>query len=454
MGREEGGPATTDTPRGRADSPENFRGSYVERLQGVNGGRRIRSLRCTTSPIPEPSVLSLDPHLEQWIRSRRDDIADLAMDLIRIPTENPPGAEYPAVVEVLSRALDGLGLPVTPVDLGDGFVAVTSSVGDGPGLILHGHFDVVPASSEGQFDPRMQAGRIWGRGSADMKGALASMIYSLAALKDGGPASAVTLVMVPGEETGGAQGMSRLVETGFLDDKATGAVLGEPTSDVIWNGSRGALTAGIRVAGRPAHVGLHFEGANAFEGAVPILNALMDLKAEVSQRRTGLSIQPEDAERSILMIGGEVRGGHQFNLVPDGFEFSVERRFNPEEDLDAEFRRLEETVHRHVPEGLSVEVDVFQQARASSVPASHPLVTGLSEVVASVVGRAPKVQMCPGLLESRFYVGAGIPAVAYGPGELEVSHGPEESVALDRLVECALVYAGLACSGLESSSPG
>ena len=366
------------------------------------------------------------------------------MELIRIPTENPPGAEYGTAVDVLTAAMNRLGLPAERVDLGDGLEAVTCGVGEGPPLYLHGHYDVVPATTDGQFDPRHRDGRIWGRGSADMKGALASMIYAVAALKETGVGARVELVLVPGEETGGHDGTARLVEAGFMNHDAVGAVLGEPTSGVIWNGSRGAITGRVRLRGAPAHVGLHYEGANAFEGALPILNALMALKSEVSQRRTGLSIEREEARRSILMLGGEVRGGHQFNLVPESFEFTVERRFNPEEEMDAERTRLQETVESHVPEGVGAEFHVFQQAPASSVPESHPLVSGLTDAVAEVTGRRPAVQLCPGLLESRFYTACGIPAVAYGPGELEVSHGPEESVEVDRLVECALIYARLA----------
>ncbi|NNM34677.1 MAG: M20/M25/M40 family metallo-hydrolase, partial [Gemmatimonadetes bacterium] len=318
------------------------------------------------------------------------------------------------------------------------------AVGKGPTLYFHGHYDVVPATAEGQFDPHVRDGRIWGRGSADMKGALSSMIHALAALRGTGHGTRVELVLVPGEETGGSDGMARLSEAGFIDDGAVGAVLGEPTSGVIWNGSRGALTGRVRVRGRSAHVGLHYEGANAFEAAVPILNGLLTLKAEVAGRVTALSIEPESARQSILMLGGEVRGGHQFNLVPDGFEFSVERRFNPEEDMEAERSRLEEVVRTSAPPGVSADLEIFQEAPASSVSASDPLVVGLADAIAGVTGARPPVELCPGLLESRFYASRGVPAVAYGPGELEVSHGPEESVELDRLVECAVIYAHLA----------
>ena len=378
------------------------------------------------------------------IREKRDAIAELTMDLVRIPTENPPGAEYGAAVDMLVSAMSALGLPVERVPLGQGLEAVTCAVGEGPTLYLHGHYDVVPATVEGQFDAHVRDGRIWGRGSADMKGALAAMIHAVAALRGSDSGMRVQLVFVPGEETGGADGTARLVEAGFFSPDAVGAVLGEPTSGVIWNGSRGALTGRVRVTGRPAHVGLHYEGVNAFERAIPILNALLALKEEVGTRRTGLSIKPEEAEQSILMIGGEVRGGRQFNLVPEAFEFSLERRFNPEEAMEAERARLEEVVRESAPDDVAVDFQVFQEAGASSVPATHPLVQRLAESVTHVTGARPAVALCPGLLESRFYVACDVPAVAYGPGDLGVSHGPEESVEIQRLVDAAIVYVHLA----------
>ncbi|MDH3224090.1 MAG: M20/M25/M40 family metallo-hydrolase, partial [Gemmatimonadota bacterium] len=374
----------------------------------------------------------------------RESVIDLARELIRVPSENPPGAAYPAAVEVLVTSLEKLGLPVRRIPLGPGREAVMSAVGEGPSLYLHGHYDVVPASVAGQFEPVVRGDRLFGRGSADMKGALSSMVHAVAALRELGHPGRVELVLVPDEETGGQGGMARLVEAGEIDSGALGAVLGEPTSGVIWNGSRGALTGRIRLEGEAAHVGLHYQGRNAVEGAVPVLSALLELKAEVSRHRTSLAIEPEAARRSILMIGGEVQGRHQFNLVPDRFEFTVERRFNPEEDLADVRGRLDEVIRRHVPEGLQLSIDFFQQATSSLVPTGHPLVTALMDVVEVVEGRRPPAALCPGLLESRFYGTLGVPAVAYGPGLLEVSHGPNEWVNVQRLLDCVGVYALLA----------
>jgi len=370
-----------------------------------------------------------------------DEMVDFVRALVAVPTENPPGASYAECVSLLEEQVTGLGLRAERVELSPTRTALVAGVGQGPTFFLHGHYDVVPASVPGQFTPRVEEGRLVGRGSADMKGGIASMVYALAALSTVDVPGRVELVLVPDEETGGAQGTRRLAAMGRLGGGGVGAIVAEPTSGSIWNGSRGAVTLQVTVHGRPAHVGLQFRGVNAFEAALPILNALKGLKDDVETRRTSFSIRPDAARASILMLGGEVRGGHQFNVVPDRFSFTVERRFNPEEDLEVERARLLDAVRQAVPPGVDVDVESLQEAASSGVAGDEPLVRSLSSVVEERAGHLPACGLCPGLLETRFYAGVGVPAVAYGPGDLEVAHGPDESVALERVFECAGIYA-------------
>lgn len=380
-------------------------------------------------------------HLFETVAGMAEEIVDFAHALVAVPTENPPGNAYPACVALIESRLRDLGLPVESVRLSGGRTAVLSGVGSGPTLFLHGHYDVVPSSRPGQFAPRVEGDRLWGRGSADMKGGIAAMSAALAAIAAVDLPGRVELVLVPDEETGGEHGSARLHELGHLGRAGSGAVLAEPTSGRIWNASRGAVTLRVNVHGISSHVGLQVRGVNAFERAVPILVALQELKREVEERRTDHTIDPEEAGASILMLGGEVTGGHQFNLVPDLFSFTVERRVNPEEEVNAERDRLLRVIRSSAPDGLEVEIEVIQEGGASATPADGGLVGALNEAIESVTGRAAPCELCPGLLETRFYTGAGVPAVAYGPGELEVAHGPDESVSLDRLTECAQIYA-------------
>ncbi len=366
---------------------------------------------------------------------------DFARDLVSVPTENPPGSAYAACVDVITAHLERLALPYERVALTADRTAVIAGVGSGRTLHLHGHYDVVPASRPGQFAPRLEDGRLVGRGSTDMKGGIAAMACAAAALRGIDLRGRVELVLVPDEETGGAGGSRRLRALGRLGRDGIGMILAEPTSGVVWNASRGALTLRVTVRGRPAHVGLHFLGVNAFEAALPVLSALEALKREVEARRTSFAVEPEAARTSILMLGGEVAGGHQFNVVPDRFAFTVERRFNPEEDMGTERARLLEAIEASTPAGVEVDVEVLQEASSSAVEGADELVASLTDAIEAVTGSPASCRLCPGLLETRFYAEVGVPAVAYGPGELELAHGPAESVSLARLDQCAEIYA-------------
>jgi succinyl-diaminopimelate desuccinylase len=144
------------------------------------------------------------------------------------------------------------------------------------------------------------------------------------------------------------------------------------------------------------------------------------------------------------MLGGRVEGGTNFNVVPDACSFTVERRFNPEEDLEAERERLCALFEQVRQQGIPLEIDLLQEAPACGVPADHPVALALAETAEAVTGKRPAFEMCPGLLETRWYARKGIPAFAYGPGFLEVAHGPNEVVEIGRIYQHTLIYALLA----------
>jgi succinyl-diaminopimelate desuccinylase len=384
----------------------------------------------------------------------RDRIVDLTSRLVAIPTENPPGRAYAECVELLESELGALDLPCEVIRVPETGeyprYVLLSGIGTGSTMYLHGHYDVVPASRPGQFDPVIRNGRIEGRGASDMKGGIAAMVYALYALRPEELGGRLELVLVPDEETGGRQGSGFLADCARLSRDGIGAIVGEPTSGVVWNANRGAVTLRVRVTGRPAHVGLQHQGRNAFEGALPILAELQAMKARVERHRTSFKIVPEAAEHSILMLGGEVTGGHQFNTVPEHFSFTVERRFNPEEELEAEKELLLEAIDGARPDWVEVEVEVIQVGASSSTDADGALGRALADSIQEVTGKRPSFELCPGLLETRFYSQRGVPALAFGPGVLSVSHGPEEYVEVGRLVESSEIYALTALRLLQS----
>lgn len=394
------------------------------------------------------------------IASYRDEMLDFTKVLVAIPTENPPGRSYWECIDVIARKLQEFGLDAAllevPQTAGSAVAAaqpdreserrycLQSFYGQGRRtLYFHGHYDVVPAASPAQFQPYVEGGNLFGRGSSDMKGGLVAMIYAVRAIQECGIKldGRIGLTIVPDEETGGEGGSRYLAAAGLLGKDGIGMLTPEPTSGVIWNSSRGALSLRVTVKGKPAHVGLHYRGVNAFERMLEVAKALQELKAEVEARKTGFHIEPDAARGSILLMGGRCEGGTNFNLVPAECSFTVDRRINPEEDLETERQRLLALFERLKQGGIDLSVDILQEARAAGFSEDDPLARMLAECVKEVGGRQPSVAMCPGLLETRFYAEQGIPAFAYGPGRLSVSHGPNEFVKVADIYACAATYA-------------
>jgi acetylornithine deacetylase/succinyl-diaminopimelate desuccinylase-like protein len=149
-----------------------------------------------------------------------------------------------------------------------------------------------------------------------------------------------------------------------------------------------------------------------------------------------------DASRgSVLLVGGRVDAGSNFNVVPSECRFTIDRRPNADEDFDAEKRMLLDMFDRARADGADLDVRLIQEGRSSFTPPDAALGVALAESAEVVTGARPTFEACPGLLETRFYAERGIPAYAYGPGILAVSHGPQEFVRISRMIECAKIYA-------------
>jgi acetylornithine deacetylase/succinyl-diaminopimelate desuccinylase family protein len=399
-------------------------------------------------------IRDIAERLLAWLDRHEDEMAALLAELVSVPTENPPGRNYRACVDLLEKRLYQAGLtcerhefPASPDRAGasdDASASLLASFGSGSRtLYFHGHYDVVPAQSPEQFQPVRKGNFLFGRGSCDMKGGIVAMLFAIRALKGCGVGlnGKIALTLVPDEETGGARGSAWLADQGLLGKNAIGMLLPEPTSGVVWNANRGAISLRINVLGKTAHVGLQHRGENAFERMLRVVERLQELKREVEQRKTGYAIGAEQTRNSILMLGGESGGGANFNVVPEQCWFTVDRRINPEEDFDAEKGRLIGVLEQCRRDGIRLEWEILQEGRAAACSEDESLGRVLTQSVKAINGEAPRFEICPGLLEIRFYAAMGIPAYAYGPGLLSVAHGPNEYVDLRNVRECAAIYA-------------
>ncbi|HET9406910.1 MAG TPA: ArgE/DapE family deacylase [Candidatus Sulfotelmatobacter sp.] len=392
-------------------------------------------------------MASLRDEVTGKLKACRPQMESFLARLVQIKSENPPGNHYTdcrdLICDEITRAgLDPIVRELEAPSSQERTYAVQTFVGNAkPVVYFHGHYDVVPVFTAQQFTPEIKNGKMFGRGTADMKAGLALMLYAAKVASECTPSlkGRIGLTFVPDEETGGARGSQLLRDHGILVADAIAMFTPEPTSGRIFNASRGAISMKITTHGKAAHVGEHYRGVSAFDEMHAIVNRLIELRSEIAKRETDFPISPAAARQSILLIGGTVQGGTNFNCVPEQCSFTVDRRFNPEESLEAEEQALLDAIHSAAKNSPSIEI--FQRAPGSASSSDSKPARALAKNAAITLGEQPAFEMGPGLFETRFYSQLGIPAYAFGPGLLSVAHGPNEYVDLNLVERYAAIYA-------------
>jgi succinyl-diaminopimelate desuccinylase len=410
--------------------------------------------------------------LSSAIEKIKEYAIELTRDLIRIPTVNPPGRDYERCAFFLADTLRSLGVEVDLVPVPKDQVQVLAPHGEGlprvnvlgrlrgskgkPVLHLSGHYDVVPPGDgwdSDPFDPVIKDGRIAGRGSVDMKSGIASIIAMFKLLKDQsvGLRGDVTASFVPDEETGGQAGAGFIVKEGLV--KADYAILTEPAGpEVVKLAQKGALWLEVSTIGKAAHGAFPFLGINAFDKMMKVYCGLKDLQTRLSKRITTFpaDIQHQEAKQATMNIGGIVRGGQKINIVPDRCTITIDRRLNPEENIEeayAEINDIFERLKREDPE-LKIEVKTLLKAASAAIPREEKICTSLAGAIRKALKRDVKYWMTPGFMDMRYFVrDGGIPMVSYGPGGL--THVANESVAISDVVDCIKVLSIVAMDLLE-----
>jgi succinyl-diaminopimelate desuccinylase len=305
--------------------------------------------------------------------------------------------------EVESNQLDIRGLPVTTATVGPD---------SGPTVLLHGHLDVVPGRAE-QFEPRVEGDRLYGRGSYDMKGALAALLLAVADLREQ-DAVRVRLGIVPDEESEEEidRGGDLLVEKGFIGDFA---ITGEPTDMHIGVAAKGVLAMRIEVTGRAAHGATPWLGENAILRAIDVFRGIQSLPFA--------SQSSELFDRPSINLG-RILGGDALNKVPDTCFIDVDVRYLPEQEPDeilAEVGGLPDaeviSTFRRPPASVDPESTYVRSLCAAAARHHADGVTS--------VGR-------DGASDAVSFLAAGIPAVEFGPLGAG-HHGPEEWVSVTSL---------------------
>jgi acetylornithine deacetylase/succinyl-diaminopimelate desuccinylase family protein len=367
-------------------------------------------------------------------------IVSIASSLVRINSENPPGREA-EVASFLAERLSELGLKarVDAFDERANCIAASKDF-ERAGLLLLTHLDTVPAGERGAwsippFGGIIRDGKLYGRGAADAKGCIASMLGALKALADGGVelgGGDLVFAAVADEEVE-SRGVRRLIRRGF---RANYAVVGEPTSLRICVAHKGRLVAAVKFAGRCAHSSRPELGINALYAASEFALGIEEHSKKISERAHPL-LEPPTISATIF------RAGEKDNVVPGWAEVVVDYRALPGEKLEAildELRHVAEEVYRR--RGTRHEIMVLRWVSPSEVDPRSRIVKVTADAARSVLGREPEIVGFQATCDMSYLVNeAGVPSIILGPGGLEQAHAVDEWVSVAELVAAAKIYA-------------
>lgn len=373
-----------------------------------------------------------------------NEIAALTGALVEAPSENPGGTEERAVA-VLDNACRGAGFTVTTHEVAPGRPNLIATLpgGDGPGLMILGHSDVVPAGPGWSADPyqaRLVDGMLTGRGAVDMKGGLAAAVAAMSALAPlaahGGLSGPVQLVCTVDEEEHGA-GVRDLVGRQDTARDFLGCIVAEPTDLLVVRGCRGASYLEIDIRGKAAHSGRPDDGRSAIYAAASIIDIIRADHESMTSRAGGLL-------GSGTWNVGTVRGGQGISVVAPMASLGIDRRLMPDESAHevAAWLRGRISAAGIDSDGIEVEVAVTMEMPGFETAADHRLVTAAVDALTTLKVETSVggwTAACDGGFVSR---DLGIPAIVCGPGNINTqAHQPDESVAVDDLVTAARAYA-------------
>ena len=397
-----------------------------------------------------------------------DELVSFTQDLVRMPTVNPPGAEYEACAVFLGDDLTRRGYDVeyivaedrpehTPEHPRVKVVGSRRGSSGGPVVHLNGHIDVVPAGGGWTVDPFaavVRDGRIFGRGVCDMKAGIAAAVFA-------GEAIARAGVILPGaieisgtvdEESGGFAGMAHLARVGRVSHPRTDfVIIPEPLNvDRISIGHRGVYWSELTVRGRIAHGSMPFLGISAIDRMSDVLNAVQRvLRPALSRRTTSMPVVPDAARHATINVnaidGGQHVEGSQTPCVADRCRAVFDRRFLMEEGFEAARSEIADLVDRTIGSmsGVEYELRDLMVVEPVRTPDDSPLIGALDRSIRRVLGTPARLVASPGTYDHKHVarIAGVLHCVAYGPGELELAHQPDESCRIDDLVNATKVIA-------------
>jgi succinyl-diaminopimelate desuccinylase len=381
--------------------------------------------------------------LDAWIDAHFDEEVRFLQELVRVPTDTPPGNNAPHA-ERTAQLLQGFGFEAEqhPVPQDEvrayGLESITNLIvrrryGEGLTVALNAHGDVVPPGEGWTHDPyggEIVDGKMYGRATAVSKGDFANFTFAVRALESlqrplhGG----VELHFTYDEEFGGEMGPGWLLRHGLTKPDL---MIAAGFSYEVVTAHNGCLQLEVTVHGKMAHAAIPSSGVDALQGAVQILQSLYRQNTEYQ----AVSSQVPGIDHPYLNVG-LIEGGTNTNVVPGKVVFKLDRRMIPEENP----AQVEATLRRVIADAAAlcpgITVDIRRMLLANSMrplPGNQPLVAAIQKHAQQLFGEPIPAMGTPLYTDVRLYAEAGIPGVIYGAGPRTVleSHAKRSDERLE-----------------------
>ena len=369
-------------------------------------------------------------------RAREGDALALARLLVAVPSVNPrieaSGSGEAEIAACAAGLLEGWGFDVSLTEPEPGRPNVVGRMGDGPrSLMFNGHLDTVGVEgmTVDPFGAEVRDGRLWGRGSCDMKGGVAALLSAAAALARRGPPGELIVALTADEEHA-STGMAGLTDAGVVADAA---VVCEPTGLAVMPAHKGFVWVEAGFAGRAAHGSRPEQGVDAILHAAEFLVAMAEYEESLFER------EPHPLLGWGSIHAGTISGGAAPSVYPEHCEVVVERRTLPHESPETVMHELAAVVAGLGEEARSgAALRMTLERPGTEVAEASPLVQGLLRAIAAR-GGDPTIEGMTAWVDAAFLNQSGTPAVCFGPGSIAQAHSADEWIAVDEIYTCARV---------------
>lgn len=408
----------------------------------------------------------MQKRIHNWIQANQSKSIELLQKLVQIPSVQGKEAQ---VQEIVAKKLSEIGCEVDVWEL-DGkqlkshpyfyssretfegspnVVGILKGSGNGRSVVLNGHIDVVPEGDPNQwtYEPysgKVADGKLYGRGSTDMKGGNIALIIAMEAIRSLGIQLKGDIIFqsVVEEESGGAGTLAAVLK-GYTADAA---IIPEPTNMKIFPKQQGSKWFRVIVKGRTAHGGTRYHGVSAIDKSMQVIEHIKELEKIRNDRID------EPLYKSIpipIPINiGRIEGGDWPSSVPDVVKIEGRIGIAPNERIEVAQRELEDWLNK-LPEkdewftDKPVEIEWFGARWVpGAIELDHPLMNSLTKYFKAVTGKDPEVEAAPWGTDGGLLTQVGnTPSVVFGPGITSLAHFPDEHIEVVKILEAAEIIA-------------